>query len=90
MLGFNPISSLPISAFPSYGLTSGIYGTGVIGNVTTSIGKSVSVTGVRGTGVIGTVSAGQGKVITLTGVYGTGVIDHVCLRTWNEIDTVVC
>lgn len=90
MLGFAPISSLPISAFPSYVGSSGIYGTGRIGTVTVTVGKSATVTGVRGTGVIGAVSAGQGSTITVTGVYGTGTIDHACLRTWNEVDTVVC
>jgi|LakMenEpi03Aug12_release.lakeMendotaPanAssembly.Ray.scaffolds.fasta_scaffold1759355_1 hypothetical protein len=90
MLGFAPISSLPISAFPYYSNTSGIFATGAIGSVTTTVGKAITVTGVRGTGVIGVVGAGQGATITVTGVRGTGTIDHVCLRTWNEVDTVVC
>jgi hypothetical protein len=90
MLGFAPISSLPISAFPLLSNTSGIYATGVIGTVTATIGKSITVTGVFGTGVLGTVGAGQGATITVTGVRGTGAIDHACLRTWNEVDTVVC
>lgn len=90
MLGFAPISSLPISAFPYYSTTSGIYATGVIGTVTVAVNKSVSVTGVFGTGVLGAVGAGQGATITVNGVYGTGAIDHACLRTWNEVDTVVC
>jgi hypothetical protein len=90
MLGFAPISSLPISAFPYYSNTSGIFATGVIGAVTVTVNKSATVTGVRGTGVLGVVGAGQGATITVTGVRGTGAIDHACLRTWNEVDTVVC
>jgi hypothetical protein len=88
MLGFNPISSLPISAFPAISVTSGIFGTGRIGTVSVSLGPNV--TGVSGTGRIGTVFAGTGKSVTVTGVYGTGVIDHVCLRLWNDVDTSVC
>jgi hypothetical protein len=88
MLGFNPISSLPISAFPAIGVTSGIYGTGLIGTVSVSL--SPNITGVVGTGRIGTVFAGSGKSVTVTGVYGTGVIDHVCIRLWNDVDTSVC
>ena len=90
MLGFSPISSLPISAFPPIGVTSGIYGTGRIGTVSVAVNSSVTVTGVFGTGRIGTVLAGATKDITVTGVYGTGVIDHVCLRLWNDVDTSVC
>ena len=55
-----------------------------------SIGKTFTVTGVSGIGRVGTVSGGAGKSVTVTGVRGTGVIDHVCLRTWNEVDTVAC
>ena len=90
MLGFNPISSLPISAFPTYIGSSGIYGTGRIGTITVTVSETVIVTGVNGTGVLGVVTAGQGQTVSVTGVYGTGTLDHVCLRTWNEIDTVVC
>ena len=50
MLGFNPISSLPISAFPTYVITSGIYGTGRIGTVSVTVSSSVTVTGVFGPG----------------------------------------
>lgn len=88
MLGFNPISSLPISAFPGYGFTSGISATGRIGTVSVSLGPNII--GVRGTGRIGTVFAGQPKSVTVTGVYGTGVIDHVCIRLWNDVNTSVC
>ena len=88
MLGFNPISSLPISAFPGFANTSGIFGTGRIGTVLVGIGSNV--TGVKGTGRIGTVYAGETKNITVTGVKGTGVIDHVCIRLWNDVDTSVC
>jgi hypothetical protein len=90
MLGFNPISSLPISAFPAYVSSSGIFATGRIGTVTVTVNDSVTLTGVYGTGVIGTVASGRGASVNVTGVYGTGTIDHACLRTWNEIDTVVC
>lgn len=90
MLGFAPLSTYPFSAFPSVFSSSGVFGTGVVGSVTVLIGKSVSVTGVFGTGRVGTVGAGQGRTISVTGVRGTGVIDHVCLRTWNEVDTVAC
>jgi hypothetical protein len=50
----------------------------------------VTVTGVAGIGRVGTVGAGQGQTVTVSGVRGTGVIDHVCLRIWNEVDTVAC
>jgi hypothetical protein len=90
MLGFNPISSAPISAVPSIYATSGLFATGRIGTVTIKIDKSVTVTGVRGTGRVGTVSAGQGATIYVTGVKGTGVIDHACFRSWNDVDTVDC
>ena len=88
MLGFSPISSLPISAFPGFINTSGIFATGRIGTVSVSLGPNV--TGVRGTGVIGTVFAGATKDVTVTGVNGTGVIDHLCIRLWNDVDTSVC
>ena len=90
MLGFNPISSLPISAFPGYFFTSGISATGFIGTVSVTVNKSTTVTGVKGTGFIGTVFAGTPKSVTVTGVKGTGVIDHVCIRLWNDVDTSVC
>lgn len=90
MLGFNPISSLPISAFPAIGVTSGIFGTGFIGTVSVAINSSVTVTGIKGTGRIGVVYAGETRNITVTGVKGTGVIDHVCIRLWNDVDTSVC
>jgi hypothetical protein len=90
MLGFNPISSAPISAFPTYYEASGIFGTGAIGTVTISISSTATVSGVFGTGAIGTVASGGGQTVLLTGVRGTGVIDHVCFRSWNEVDTVGC
>jgi hypothetical protein len=90
MLGFYPISSAPISAFPTYYGASGIFGTGAIGNVTISISSTATVSGVFGTGVIGTVSSGGGQTVLVTGVRGTGVIDHVCIRSWNEVDTLSC
>jgi hypothetical protein len=90
MLGFAPLSTYPFSAFPSLSTSSGVFGTGVVGSVTVLIGKSVTVTGVAGIGRVGTVGAGQGQTVTVSGVRGTGVIDHVCLRTWNEVDTVAC
>lgn len=90
MLGFAPLSTYPISAFPTINASSGVFGTGVVGTVTITIGTAVTVTGVRGIGRVGTVGAGQGQTITVTGVRGIGTIDHVCLRTWNEVDTVAC
>jgi hypothetical protein len=90
MLGFAPLSTYPFSAFPSLYASSGVFGTGAVGTVIVTTGKAVAVTGVAGTGRVGTVGAGQGRTVSVTGVFGTGVIDHVCLRTWNEVDTVAC
>lgn len=90
MLGFNPISSAPISAVPSLFTSSGLYATGRIGTVTVTTDMSVTVTGVSGTGRIGVVGGGQGATVYITGVRGTGALDHVCFRTWNDVDTVDC
>jgi hypothetical protein len=90
MLGFYPISSAPISAFPTYYGASGIFGTGAIGTVTISISSTATVSGVFGTGAIGTVGSGGGQTVLLTGVRGIGLIDHVCVRAWTEVDTLGC
>lgn len=90
MLGFAPLSTYPFSAFPSIFVSSGVFGTGAIGVVTATSGRSITVTGVRGTGVTGVLGGGKGSSITVSGVRGTGVVDHACFRKWNEVDTIVC
>lgn len=92
MLGFTPLSTLPISAFPFETLASpGLFATGVVGSVTVAIGKAVQLTGVRATGAVGSVTIGGGRSVQLTGVFATGEIgDHVCLELWSTVDTLAC
>lgn len=92
MLGFTPLSTLPISAFPFEYLPSpGLFATGVVGSVSVALGKAVTVTGVKATGAVGNVVAGLGRTVQLTGVKATGQIgDHVCLDLWSTIDTLAC
>jgi hypothetical protein len=60
MLGFTPLSTLPISAFPFEVLSSpGLYATGVVGSVTIKVGKTVQLTGVKATGAVGAVTIGN-------------------------------
>ena len=92
MLGFTPLSTLPISAFPFEYLPSpGLYATGKVGTVTITVGDIVTVTGLKATGRVGTVTIGGGRSVQVTGVYATGEIgDHVCLDLWSTIDTLAC
>jgi len=92
MLGFSPLSTLPISAFPFEFLpTPGLFATGRVGTVTTSVGKAITLTGVKATGAVGNVTVGQGRSVQLSGVKATGVIgDHVCLELWSTVDTLAC
>jgi hypothetical protein len=92
MLGFTPLSTLPISAFPFETLsTPGLFATGQVGTVSIAVGKAVQLTGVSATGRVGTVTIGSGKSVQLTGVFATGEIgDHVCLELWSTVDTLAC
>jgi hypothetical protein len=92
MLGFTPLSTLPISAFPFEILSSpGLFATGRVGTVSVTVGSSVQLTGVRATGRVGTVTIGGGKSVQLTGVRATGAIGtHVCLELWSTVDTLAC
>ncbi len=92
MLGFTPLSTLPISAFPFEILPSpGLYATGVVGAVTVTVGDSFQLTGVSATGAVGSVTIGSGRSVQVTGVFATGEIgDHVCLELWSTVDTLAC
>ena len=91
-LGFNSISSSPISSVPyAQSVLTGLVGTTILRSVTVGAGKDYTLTGLRGTTILRSVIAGAGNNITVTGVIGTATVaDHQCVRTWNLVDTTLC
>ena len=79
MLGFDPLSSAPISALPggqaiAIALTR-VNGTGSVGTVIAVKGLVLALTGVSGTGSVGTVKPTNS--VALTQVFGTGSVGTV-------------
>jgi len=79
VLGFDPLSSAPISALPggqaiAIALTQ-VNGTGSVGTVIAVKSLTLALTGVSGTGSVGTVKPNNS--IALTRVFGTGSVGTV-------------
>ena len=89
MLGFDPLSSAPISALPSVrsiviALTQ-VNGTGSVGTVKPN--NSIALTRVFGTGSVGTVVYTNQTSVALTGVSGTGSVGSVTGVAFRDIWT---
>lgn len=91
-LGFNPISSSPISSVPyAQNIVTGLVGTTILNSVTVGAGKNYTLTGLRATTILNSVKAGAGNNVNVTGVVGTATVaNHQCARYWSLVDTIIC